>query len=111
VNSLEKPIVRIAQLEPFPWLATLEALQSPQDLACLAPKRDLIPAQPVERIVRQVGQADKGACEIIGLTTRAGSQWWTRLKAADRPGLALRDLVLGRNGFSTKVVVIIWRFR
>ena len=26
---LEKPIVRIAQLEPFPWLATLKTLQGP----------------------------------------------------------------------------------
>src|SRR5205085_8074412 len=38
-----------------PWFALIEIPQRPQDLASLAPKRGLIPTEPVKRIGRQVG--------------------------------------------------------
>ena len=49
------------------WLAAIETLQREQDLTSLAPKRGLISAQPIERTGWQVGQADKGAGDIVGL--------------------------------------------
>ncbi len=39
--------------------AAVEAVEHEEDLADLAPERDLVTAQPVERIVRQLGQAQK----------------------------------------------------
>jgi hypothetical protein len=56
--------------QSFPWFAPAEALQREQELTSLTPKRGLIAAQPVERIGRQVREADKGACEILELINR-----------------------------------------
>ena len=39
--------------------ATIQCIQSKQDLAGLAPKDCFIPAKPVERVARQIGQAQK----------------------------------------------------
>jgi len=60
----------LSDSDSFPRLAAVEALQGEQDLARLAPKRGLIAAQPVEGIGRQMGQANKGACEIVGWICR-----------------------------------------
>jgi len=62
---LRKSVASRSQPKPLPRLAAVETLQREQDLTRLPPKRGLIAAQPVERIGRQVGQADIGACEIV----------------------------------------------
>jgi len=54
----------------FPRSAPFITLQREQDLRRLAPKRALIAAQPVKRTGLQVGQADKGAREIVGWICR-----------------------------------------
>ena len=41
------------------WLATIQCIESKQDLASLAPKNCFIPAKPVERIAGQIGEAQK----------------------------------------------------
>ena len=66
----------------FPRFAAVETLQRKQDLARLAPKGRLIAAQPVKGTGRQVGQADKGACEIVGRICRLYGRWWARIKSA-----------------------------
>jgi len=50
-------------------------LQREQDLTSLAPKRRLIPTKPVKRVGWQVGQADKGACEIVEWICRLYGRW------------------------------------
>ena len=39
--------------------ATIQCIESKQDLASLAPKNCFIPAKPVERIAGQIGEAQK----------------------------------------------------
>jgi plasmid maintenance system killer protein len=38
------------------WFATIQGIESKQDLAGLAPKDCFIPAKPVERVTGQIGQ-------------------------------------------------------
>jgi hypothetical protein len=77
-------------------------VQREQDLARLAPKRGLIPAQPIKGIGRQVGQADKGACEIVG---RICTVYWARIKVAANGLIVIQSLVLlGREGVSVHAV-------
>ena len=66
------PSGRAGSTQPssFPRLAAVQTLQREQDLTSLAPKGRLIAAQPVEGIGRQVGQADKGACEVVRWISR-----------------------------------------
>ena len=64
--SLRKSIAGRSQPKPLPRFAAVETLQREQNLARLAPKGRLIAAQPVEGTGRKGGQADKGACEIVG---------------------------------------------
>ena len=71
-----------AKPSSFPWLAAVETPQREQDLTRLAPKRGLIAAQPVEGIGRQIGQADKGACEIVGWICRLRRRSRIRIKTA-----------------------------
>ena len=58
------------QPSSFPWLAAVETLQRKQNLTRLAPQRRLIAAQPVKGTGWQVGQANKGPCEIVGWICR-----------------------------------------
>jgi hypothetical protein len=57
-------------------LATIQCIESKQDLAGLAPKDCFILAKPVERVAWQIGQTQKATCEvgggINGLRPRAG---------------------------------------
>jgi len=39
----------------FLWFATIQGIESKQDLAGLAPKDCFIPAQPVERVAWEIG--------------------------------------------------------
>ena len=48
------------------WFATIQCIQSKQDLAGLAPKDCFIPAKPVEWVARQIGQTQKATCEVGG---------------------------------------------
>ncbi len=48
------------------WFATIQCIESKQDLAGLAPKGCFIPAKPVERVAGQIGQTQKATCEIGG---------------------------------------------
>jgi predicted amino acid dehydrogenase len=50
-------------------------LQRKQNLTGLAPKRGLIAVQPIERIGWQVGQANKGVVEIVGLVSKRVARW------------------------------------
>jgi hypothetical protein len=46
------------------WFATMQCIESKQDLSGLAPKDCLIPAQPVERVARQIGKTQKATGEV-----------------------------------------------
>ncbi len=48
------------------WFATIQCIESKQDLAGLAPKDCFIPAKPVERVTGQIGQTQKATCEVGG---------------------------------------------
>jgi hypothetical protein len=64
-------------------------------------QRRLIAAQPVEGIGRQVGQADKGSCEIVGLANRLHGRQWARINSTcGRYVLILSHIVFGRDGVS-----------
>ena len=41
------------------WLATIQCIESKQDLAGLAPKDCFVSAKPVERVAGQIGQTQK----------------------------------------------------
>ena len=47
-------------------LATIQCVEGKQDLADLAPKDGFIPAEPVEREVGQIGEAQKATREVGG---------------------------------------------
>jgi hypothetical protein len=47
-------------------LAAIQGVEGKQDLADLAPKDGFIPAEPVERQVGQIGEAQKAAREVSG---------------------------------------------
>ncbi len=75
VASVGRQVLPTTATEPAPsllWLATIQCIESEQDLAGLA----FIPAKPVERVVGQIGQPQKAACEfscgINGFRPRAG---------------------------------------
>jgi hypothetical protein len=58
------------------WFPAIQCIESKQDLAGLAPKERFIPAKPVKRVARQIGQTQKATCEvgcgINGFRPRAG---------------------------------------
>ena len=69
VASIGRQILPAADTETAPsilWLATIQCIESKQDLAGLAPKGCFIPAKPVERVVGQIGQTQKATCEVGG---------------------------------------------
>ena len=47
-------------------LAPIQYIESKQDLASLTPKDCFIPAEPVERVARQIGQTQKATGEVGG---------------------------------------------
>jgi hypothetical protein len=57
-------------------------VQGEQDLTRLAPKGGLIATQPVEGTGRQIGQANKGACEVIGMIRRLCANCSARIESA-----------------------------
>ena len=59
-----------AKLHNVPWLSPIQTLQREQDLTGLTPESGLVAAQPIERIGWQVGQANKGLGEIVGLVSK-----------------------------------------
>src|SRR6516164_8957826 len=94
---------RSSQSQSFPWPALAETPQREQDLTSLPPKRDLIAAQPIEGIGRQVGKADKGVCEIVRLMSCFHSRPRTDIETG--VGLVLRlPRVLCPGGVSADVV-------
>ena len=48
------------------WFATIQCVEGKKDLADLAPKDRFIPAEPVEREVGQIGEAQKATREVGG---------------------------------------------
>ena len=46
------------------WFATIQCIESKQDLARLAPKDGFIAAEPVERVAGQIGQTQTATCEV-----------------------------------------------
>src|ERR1700681_1783451 len=48
------------------WFATIQCVEGKQDLADLAPEDGFIPAEPVEREVGQIGEAQKATGEVGG---------------------------------------------
>ena len=58
------------------WFAAIQGIKGKQDLAGLAPKDCFIPAKPVERVVRQIGQTQEAMCQVgrgsNGFRPRAG---------------------------------------
>ena len=61
------------------WFAAIQCIESKQNLAGLAPKDCLIPAKPVERVARQIGQTQKATCEVGGGINRISAQSWAGL--------------------------------
>jgi len=65
------------------WFATIQCIESKQDLTSLAPKNCFIPATPVVRIAGQIGEAQKATREvggeINGFWPRAGPHFQFRL--------------------------------
>jgi hypothetical protein len=61
------------------WFATIQCIESKQDLAGLAPKERFIPAKPVERVAGQIGQTQKATCEVA------------RKIAGDAPGMVILE--------------------
>ena len=79
VVSVGRPVLPATNTETTASLlrfATIQCIESEQDLAGLAPKERFIPAKPVERVAGQIGQTQKATCEvdggIIGFRPRAG---------------------------------------
>jgi hypothetical protein len=91
-----------SQPQSVPRLALIEIAQCEQDLASLAPQRGLIAAQPIEGVSRQIGQADKGACEVVRLIGRLRGQLWVNIETAGGVNLILPRVVLGRDGVSVQ---------
>ena len=48
------------------WSAAIQNIKSKQGPAGLAPKGCLISAEPVERVVGQIGESQKATCEFAG---------------------------------------------
>ena len=58
VASADGQVLPATDTETAPsllWFATIQCIESKQDLAGLAPKDCFIPAKPVERIAGQIG--------------------------------------------------------
>ena len=76
-----------AKLHDFPWLSSVQALQRKQDLTGLTPKSGLIAAQPIERIAWQIGQANKGVGEIVGLVSKRVGRWCASINVSGEVSL------------------------
>jgi hypothetical protein len=84
-NALCLPRKSIAgrpQPKPLPRFAAIETLQREQNLTSLAPKRGFIAAQPVKGTGWQVGQANKGPCEIVGWIGWLNGRWGASINSA-----------------------------
>jgi hypothetical protein len=69
VPSIGRQVLPATDTETAPsvlWLATIQCVESNQDLAGLTPKDCFIPTKPVERIHGQIGQTQKAMCEVGG---------------------------------------------
>ena len=69
VAFIRRQVLPAADTETAPsllWVATIQCIESKQDLAGLAPKDCFIPAKPVERVAGQIGQTQKATCEVGG---------------------------------------------
>ena len=71
-----------SMLHDVPRLSSIQALQRKQNLTGLTPKRGLIAAQPIERVGWQVGQANKGVGEIVGLVSKCVGRWCASINAS-----------------------------
>ena len=58
-------------------------------------------AQAVEGTGWQVGQADKGVCEIVGRICRQYGRWWARIKSA---ASGLMNVLFRREGVAVHAV-------
>src|SRR5208282_1060438 len=67
------------------WFATIQRIESKQDLACLAPKGSFISAEAVEREVRQIGETQKATRELSGGTNDRSVRFWARAGRHSRP--------------------------
>jgi hypothetical protein len=61
-------------------------------------------AQAVEGTGWQVGQADKGVCEIVGWICRLYGRWWARIKSAATGFVVLLHVLIRRAGVSVRAV-------
>src|SRR5271169_2266567 len=69
VASIGRQVLPATDTETAPsilWFATIQCIESKQDLAGLAPKERFIPAKSVERVAGQIGQTQKATCEVGG---------------------------------------------
>ena len=69
VASVGRQVLPITDTETAPsllWFATIQCIESKQDLAGLAPKDCFIPAKPIERVAGQIGKTQKATCEVGG---------------------------------------------
>ena len=61
------------------WFATMQCIESKQDLAGLAPKDCFISAKSVERVGGQIGQTQKATCEVGGGINGFRAESWAGL--------------------------------
>jgi hypothetical protein len=60
------PAIDTETAPSFLWFATIQRIESKQDLAGLAPKDCFVPAKPIERVAGQIGQTQEATCEVGG---------------------------------------------
>ena len=69
VTPVGRRFLPVADTETAPsllWLATIQCIESKQDLAGLAPKGCFISAEAIEREVGQIGETQKATREVSG---------------------------------------------
>src|SRR4051794_25860274 len=55
---------------PVPWFAVVQCVEGKNSLGCLTPKTGFVTAQPVQRVARQVSEAQKALGELRGAVVR-----------------------------------------
>ena len=100
VASIPRVVLLATDTEPgssFPWLATIQCIESEEYLAGLTPQGCFISAEAIEREVGQIGEAQKALREVGARIDRMFDKFLPR--ALDRFVQFVRasDLELRRN--------------
>ena len=85
-------------------MTTLQTLERKKQLTGLAPKRGLIPAEPIKGIGRQITEVNIGACEIRRWIWSSCERWRDGIKTASKRVLILPAVAFGRGGVAIYAV-------